>query len=494
MSSSPLSPLVFLHPNGFVQRALVIGENAPARLSVTCDSVNNEQPVDFILWAPSATECQIPGGLRSTSERIRTFLARDGLVYALIPTRWRVQAQRDLRREGLEIELAMAHLPDWSSSRYCIPLESGPIEYTFTRQFPTNALKRIAALAALRWSSGRRLIGYGYPSAAFVARLPHSQRLFLWLYQKAGISPQTSCASMAIQWKGEHCSVVIHGYAEGSEPKIVAKTIVIENGQYELGNEYRILENLGPAARQSGAKVPQPLLSVPLGDCPVFLQSFLPGTCAAPALAGHPERIGPTIERITTWLTAWNQATAVQHSLDEPWITRTFLAPLEVILPHMADCAAYRDWLLSCCAEFQNPVKFVAVHNDLTLWNILLQPDGSIGVVDWREAQPAALPLGDFFYLFIDVVSVAHRYKPDKAFLECVRPLGRYHSLLQATLRRMQKILDLPAPLVNLSLHACFLHHAANEQHERQSDEDHPFLRILCWLEKNRLALEQEMQ
>lgn len=491
MNNGPLSPLVFLHPDGFVQHALVIGKDAPARLSIASEGVNNIQPVDFILWAPSPAECQEPGGLQSTAAKIRSLLAMDGLVYALIPNRWRAQAQHALRNEGLEIELIMAHLPDWSASRYCIPLETGPVEYTFTQQFPTKALKRITALAALHWSPGRRLVGLGYPSAAFVARLPHSRKLFLWLYRQADIAPQTGCASMAIKWKGDCSSIVIHGYSEESEPKIVAKTILTNNRQYETGNEYRILENLGPPARQSGAAVPQPLQIELLGDCPVFLQSFLPGTCAASALAGRPNQLKATVERITTWLIAWNQATAVQRSLDEPFFTHNFLSPLEKVAPHLADCTAYRAWLLSRCAEFHHPVKLTAAHNDLTLWNILLQPGGSIGVVDWREAQPAALPLGDFFYLFVDAVAVAHHDNHEKAFLECVEPHGRYYSLFQDVVNRMTEVLDLPTPLVRLSLHACFLHHAANEQLERLPEEDHPFLRILCWLEENRQALEQ---
>ena len=109
-------------------------------------------------------------------------------------------------------------------------------------------------------------------------------------------------------------------------------------------------------------------------------------------------------------------------------------------------------------------ISLVAAHNDLTMWNLLIADDGSIGVLDWEAAASQCLPLGDFVYAAVDAVASIDGYASRaQSARDCFAPRGRHAPLVGALTSRLAGALELSPPTVELLTHACFLQHARNE-------------------------------
>ena len=122
----------------------------------------------------------------------------------------------------------------------------------------------------------------------------------------------------------------------------------------------------------------------------------------------------------------------------------------------------------------------VAAHNDLTMFNVLLGRDRTLGIVDWEEATEEALPLMDLAYAAVDAVAAAGRYRDRvAAFHAAYGRAGRSRDRIEALTERLAARLRLPADLAELSFHACWLLHARNELRERGVDAGGPFVQIV---------------
>ncbi len=108
---------------------------------------------------------------------------------------------------------------------------------------------------------------------------------------------------------------------------------------------------------------------------------------------------------------------------------------------------------------------------------------GGIGIVDWETGEESTLPLKDFFYAAGDAVAATARYSDRLAAVrDCfaaggahVRAIGRLQSSLVDALL-------VPAPVVELSFHSCWLGHAVNEGSKAGRGDPRPFRDIVQWL------------
>ena len=66
---------------------------------------------------------------------------------------------------------------------------------------------------------------------------------------------------------------------------------------------------------------------------------------------------------------------------------------------------------------------------------------------------------------------------PRTVLTNCFGPGGRYNDDVRAREAVFVRALDLAPPVLALSFHACWLHHAANEL--TRGDEDGPFVAIV---------------
>jgi hypothetical protein len=136
-------------------------------------------------------------------------------------------------------------------------------------------------------------------------------------------------------------------------------------------------------------------------------------------------------------------------------------------------------------------LPFVATHNDLTSWNVLVDAGGALGIVDWEAPKHAGLPLTDFYYAVTQCVAAATQPDPFEAFRHSFLP-GQSDSLPVARLHdTLCREVDVPTEAIDLCLHACWLYHAVNEMRKKPHEppERRPYLRIVDWLANQRAGV-----
>jgi len=118
--------------------------------------------------------------------------------------------------------------------------------------------------------------------------------------------------------------------------------------------------------------------------------------------------------------------------------------------------------------------------------NILRDDSGSLGIVDWEAAIPMHFPLTDLLYLYVDAIAGTFEFDSRfGAFQACFLAQSTYMEHLDVQIKRLKRATRLPDELADLCVHACWLHHAANEQERDANASSGPFLEIAQWLTLN---------
>jgi hypothetical protein len=480
----PISPLELLLPNGVAQTTRVIGSNCPARLLPK--STGSQTSVELLILAPTSRECRISGWLSQAVQSICRQPLKDSVVYVLAPPIWRAQIRRLLRRQGWTVGTPIAHIPDWRTSRYLVPLRAGPAQYAFNNLMPAPAWKKALLLPALRLPGLRKLIGDLLPFAGFAAVSPPGRLSFDWLGRDAG--PECGPREMIVSTSSQRdrASFVVHCFFAGARPTVVAKVTGGERAPAGAQGEFAALVRFGEAARRTGAQTPQALALHQLGHRWVLYQSALAGRSGAALLTAYPGRLLPVMRQVAEWLARWNGATRMVQRLTQEQLEQDLLGPARELAPLLPQGQSYLTWLTARCAAIDAPIPLVTAHNDLTMWNLLFDSEGHLGVVDWAEARTGCLPLVDFFYAMTDAVLIARRCASRlEAFQACFVPTKPYDDAVRPLLAALIAAVDMPRDFVDVCLHACFLGHTANELHRNEPGEPKPFLEIARWLAIN---------
>lgn len=478
--SGRLSPLELFHPDGAVERSLILGANCPERLRPEGQCAAGER-ADLIVVAPSGDECRQTGWLREAAGEVERRLAPGGIVYMMTPRRWRLESQHLLQASGLQVDTFFFHLPNWESSCYIVPLHPMPVQYAFSSLMPARRWKMRLARGALLFPAGAQSLSALFPWTALVARRPGERVVFDWLCRLDGETRRPQTAIVTSSWRHAKESIVLHRFAGAdANPSAVVKLgRAVEPGSQP--SEAATLERLGPGARKAGANVPHAQQLDKIGGRRVLLQEFIGGRSAAAWLTDQPDRMDDLMERVADWLKCWNLETRVVR-FPKRDLMEELLAAADFLAPRVEPGIEYRNWLTRKCAGLQVPVPLVATHNDLTVWNILVDEQGRLGIVDWEAAREEFFPLVDFYYVMLDAVVTARHMKRVEAFRACYAPGGAYTHIVDGILDRMKKSLQISPDWAEVSLHACFLHHAANEARAAGAGDPRPFMEIVEWL------------
>jgi len=193
-------------------------------------------------------------------------------------------------------------------------------------------------------------------------------------------------------------------------------------------------------------------------------------------LRHQPDRAAGILERLTEWLAAWGRSTSRPQVLDRRLLDGWVLGPLARLGAELG-APGYAEWLTARCADLEGrEVPVGATHNDLTMVNVFVQPDGTLGVIDWESAEAGGLLLGDFCYAAVDLAAARERYRDRAAAFErCFGP-GRAPGAAADWLPRLRRAVELPEGYATVAFHACWLHHADNERRKRSPGEPLPFL------------------
>jgi aminoglycoside phosphotransferase (APT) family kinase protein len=258
----------------------------------------------------------------------------------------------------------------------------------------------------------------------------------------------------------------------------VARVGIAPAATRETLGEERALATLGPGAAAAGATVPRSVASTRLDGVPVVVETGVPGRVAASSLGERPRDVQAVLDRVLAWLLRWNRATATPAALTPSLLEDEVLSPARLVARALPEGDDHVRFLERLCEEAAGAGAALApAHGDLTMTNVLLAQDGSIGVVDWDTARAAALPLADFFYTVVDARAASQRYVDRaRAFSDCFSATGRYAEDVRARQSSFERALGVTPEVRTVSFHACWLHHAANEL--ARGETDGPFVQI----------------
>jgi hypothetical protein len=486
LASRKISPLELLHPNGFIRNFSFFGSNCPPRLVPETESRKN-QPADLLILAPNSVECRKNGWLENAVRSINRLIAKDGVLYVLAPPLWRSKIKRLLRIEGYIIEPSTAHLPNWTASRYLVPLKPSLIQYAFHHLMPTRHWKKEFIFVLLRNTMGLKLVENLHPWIGFAAHHLEGGALLDWLYRTDGASPLGLNAIIHAGWRSRRGSIAVLRFSNHSLPDCVVKLAWSMESTISQLDEAELIPKLGPSVRAAGARIPEIITDALLHDQMITYQTALPGRLASVLLLESPGKINQIMKRIITWLEAWHQITRTPQRLNQQWFEQEILHPATSLAPLLKDEKSYLDWLTKRCDEIHYQVPLFSAHNDLTMWNILIDDQWQIGLVDWNSARENCFPFVDLLYAMTDAAMIASGYKERlKAFHECFSWGGRYSAFIKQALFELQAKLEIPKDILDLSFHVCFIGHAANEQKSAESGDPLSFLEIVRYLSNNR--------
>jgi Phosphotransferase enzyme family len=472
--------LELLLPAGHADGALVLGSACPPRLrppGVRGDGGS----VDLAVLAPTQDECEQSGWLEQAAATCAERLAPDGVVYALLPRPWRARAGARLKAAGLAVESPILHLPDAEVSEHLIPLDPAPAGHALASIVPVVPWKR-AAIRALLSLGGRRVAVSRFESVAVVARREAGRPLFDWLPVPGVPAGAKRSVVVSTAWRGDGASVVLHPFGPGASPPVIAK-LALGSGAAPAAEESRLVR-LGPAAARAGAGVPQPLTPTRLNDAPVLVETRLGGRILAPLLGRRPAQLWRRLTRLCDWLDAWQRLTATTTPITPDQLEREVLAPARALAPHLDRGETYVAALEArCAAAADGPGPLVASHNDLTMWNVLVDGRRQLGIVDWEVAEEATLPLKDFFYAVVDAVAATDRYADRPAAARaCFDPDGEHAGRVAKLQASLTRSIAAAPEIVELAFDACWLGHARNELGKVDGSDPTPFREIAQWL------------
>jgi hypothetical protein len=278
-------------------------------------------------------------------------------------------------------------------------------------------------------------------------------------------------------------------------PVGIVKVALLPATATRIAHEAAILLKLGAPVRSAKAQIPQPGHIHLTNGSIIFTQTAMRGQPAAVWLACRPERLSALMGQIILWLERWNCGTCEVKSLDRICLNKELIAPAALLAPHLAQGKEYLAWLAARCHSIMNTkVPFVAVHNDLTMRNILLDRSGQMSIVDWESGREDGFPLVDFFYAMIDAVATISVGKDRLvAFEACFSPNGAYTRLVAGWQERLTRVLGISPEFAELCVHACWLHHAVNEKAATIPAEPRPFFQIVQRMALRRPIMSRRM-
>ena len=465
------SQLELLAPRGGARRLLVLGGAA----GLDTQSAGDDGPCELIVVLPDLTQASDEKWLAGAARTVAAELDPSGLVYALVAPRSRGRLGVLLERTGLELGPSFLHVPSVEGARHIVPLQAGAAPYAFSWLVSLGRWKRMAGAAVLN-GPGLALLARLLPPVGFTASRPGGPAPFAWLAELCGGNPSTAVVGMPAA--GGRDSVLLHVFEQaGDRPAAVLKVALSDAASARLEREAGALAEIGPGAREAGARVPEGSLSSSPAGRRILAEPSLQGRPAAQVLVHSPRRAGLVLERIARWLASWQQATAERRLLTRSYLEEVVLAPASLLVPHLRGGSGYAAYLHDLCRRVEGlSAPAVAAHQDLTMANVLLEERQPLGIVDWEQARSDALPLVDLFYAVADAAAATAGYADrarslDACFRDGSSEPGR------SLVRTLASELSLEPPIVELCFHACWLHHAANEQ--RFPQPGMPFLALL---------------
>ena len=432
------------------------------------DLLPGGKPADDLvaIWTPRGWLGRLGLGGATASARS---LPPDAVVYLTASPLRRWFAGRALHTAGFQPTAAFMHRPHPGPARLLVPLDPGAGRYAAEVLAPSGPVIRFAA-RALFSSALRRPVTTLAPGIGVLYSREGEGHLLDWL-RFAGDAPSPSASLLMRTRTGARVLV----FGRGGD----APSTSVFVGPSDHGGVSPMAEAARESAARAGAIVPRFLAAGQLDDRSILVESGVAGTLAAASLQRRPHSLVKVLDSLTAWIELWHAQTAQPALLSDELAAVELLGPARELEPLVGP--AYVARLERFCEQVRGTaIPLVAVHGDLTMWNVLLQRrPARLGVVDWETAKAASLPVGDLAYAAVDLCAAADGYQDRAAAFErCFSTHGNLAAVVGARMRRVIDAAAVEPAAVRFAFHACWLHHARNERLGLGATEEGPFQQI----------------
>jgi aminoglycoside phosphotransferase len=228
-----------------------------------------------------------------------------------------------------------------------------------------------------------------------------------------GIPPAPGCVVLTPRFPRSRCVITLVFGERGRWPVLVAKTPRLPNDAGRLAHEAAMLEAAGRATAQGAATAPVLLAFDGSSRWPLLLETALPGRPVSPAAVRRDP--SGTVGRVADALGTLAEATA--RMAPPGWYGALIEQPLTALAA--ARTAANTDLVETTLAVLE-PLRgarlpLVLEHGDVSHPNLLLLPDGRVGLLDWERARDGGLPVGDLL-CFLSHAARAQCQERDEVF------------------------------------------------------------------------------
>jgi hypothetical protein len=428
---------------------------------------------DFAVLAPDKSESSDGAWLEHAVGAIAGNTHPNAVVYVLAPVRCRFRIARMLRNHGFAYRRSVLHLPSVAASRYMVETNNSSMMYLIGEATAARAYGRLAT----------RVAGVPAMLCAVVPALNAAGLVFT--RSGSGVRPaiaafESVAAAVRTSWRGHRGAATVQLFGPRSGAPLCVGKMRLQQSEYRRTlEEAECLRHAAGTLQTSSARVPEVLTIGGTENFPVLYESALQGTSAARILQQSPSQVAELCKRIGLWLGEWNRATAAPGTLSREVLEQYIFHPAQCLMPELTAGQSYVEWLtLLCSGLADRSFVFAAAHHDLTMRNVLVAGDGTLGIIDWEEYREFALPFTDLFYAVSDAIAASEGYRDRAATIgEAFTHEGRYARWVRPLIAAAAETTGAARGAAVLAFHACWLQHAFNERESGAAER--PFLRVL---------------
>jgi hypothetical protein len=364
----------------------------------------------------------------------------------------------------LQVERQYLHFPNVAISRFIVPAETVSLNY-FASSIASERTVAHRAAKRILPSLPVRTLTAAFPNISMILRKPGAQAFLSWLAD-AGQAEHGAPVVISRSWRPTSETATLHLLNSSTgAPVCIAKLARTEDEAIKL-------RTIASAAQTTTVSVPEVVATKTLVEpWKAIVQSPVDGRTLQAEIQRGRISVEYFLSLLADWLTAWHQST--RHVDECRWqhVRSDLLARARPLLNSAQN---------PLIASYDPAPPLVAVHNDLTMWNLRLN-GRHLGVLDWEASDEHGLPLTDFFYAAADAVAARGAYADRlSAMTACFSPEGLYAPMIAECVKRIARTLELGPDCIGLAFCACWIHHASNEA-QLTSDGARPFLGMMHW-------------
>lgn len=313
---------------------------------------------------------------------------------------------------------------------------------------------------------------------------------------EARIDPaRCSCVMVTPRFRASS-HVIFFLLAEGSRhPLLVAKVPRLPGDHARLDREVQNLR-AGFSARPGGFdSIPRVIAYEEYCGHRLLIETALTGQPMKPALVRR--HTAQVLAAGASWLMDFHRATRSLSHDHADWFATLVETPINNLLRALPPQEEEADLLrrtLACAQPLRDlSLPLVLSHEDLSHPNILISPQGKMGVVDWELAELHGLPAADLFF-FLNYIAFSRR-----AARKSGEYLAAFHEAFfapecwsQPFVADYQARLNLPAEALPPLFVLCWLRYLAGlvlRLHDASGTQAALNPETLAWLRHNRYYL-----